>query len=61
MAHTPPPHPNTRPRVDGRSLGNAGDRAFVGGGGLPMSGRGAADGGPRPPRRSARFTRPMRG
>lgn len=29
MAFTPPPHPNTRPRVDGRALDNAGDRAFV--------------------------------
>lgn len=29
MAFTPPPHPNTRPRVDGRAPDNAGDRAFV--------------------------------
>lgn len=29
MAFIPPPHPNTRPRVDGRALDNVGDRAFV--------------------------------
>lgn len=45
MAFTPPPHPNTRPRVDGRALGNAGDRAFVGGGPAPV---GAGRSGRRP-------------
>lgn len=29
MAFILPPHPNTRPRVDGRAPDNAGDRAFV--------------------------------
>ncbi len=45
MAFTPPPHPNTRPRGDGRALGNAGDRAFVGGGPAPV---GAGRSGRRP-------------